>query len=97
VGVNAYQVEEDPADYPALAYPDAGRMQAYLAQLAAYKAQRSAAMWRGRWARWRRRRSPRDQNIFAQVVVAAEAGATHGEICGTLRRELGFGQPLTVV
>ncbi len=36
-------------------------------------------------------------NIFGCVVAAAEAGATHGEICSTLRRELGFGQPLTVV
>jgi len=25
------------------------------------------------------------------VVEAAEAGCTHGEICATLRRELGFG------
>jgi hypothetical protein len=31
------------------------------------------------------------------VVAAAEVGATHGEICGTLRRELGFGHPLTAV
>ena len=29
-----------------------------------------------------------DANIFGSVVAAAEVGATHGEICGTLRREL---------
>jgi pivalyl-CoA mutase large subunit len=37
------------------------------------------------------------QNIFERVIVAAEAGCTHGEICATLRRELGFGQPLVMV
>jgi methylmalonyl-CoA mutase N-terminal domain/subunit len=36
-------------------------------------------------------------NVFGEVVAAAEAGCTHGEICATLRRELGFGHPLVVV
>ena len=36
-------------------------------------------------------------NVFGQVVAAADVGCTHGEICGTLRRELGFGHPLVVV
>ena len=34
--------------------------------------------------------------IMAQVE-AAEAGCSHGEICATLRRKLGFGQPLVRV
>jgi methylmalonyl-CoA mutase N-terminal domain/subunit len=38
-----------------------------------------------------------DENIFAAVVDAADADATHGEIVACLRRELGFGQPLVVV
>ena len=42
-------------------------------------------------------RRRRWRNIFGAVVAAADAGCTHGEICGTLRRELGFGQPLVVV
>jgi methylmalonyl-CoA mutase N-terminal domain/subunit len=37
------------------------------------------------------------QNMFERVVEAAEAGCTHGEICATLRREFGFGQPLIMV
>ena len=37
VGVNAYQVEEDPATYPSLEYPDAARMQSYLYRLADFK------------------------------------------------------------
>jgi methylmalonyl-CoA mutase N-terminal domain/subunit len=97
VGVNAYQVEEDPADYPSLAYPEPQRMRAYLAQLAAFKAQRSAADVARALGALAAAAQSTNQNIFAQVVVAAEAGVTHGEICGTLRRELGFGQPLTVV
>ena len=97
VGVNAYKVDEDPADYPALAYPDAARMQAHLAGLKAYKAQRSATDVARALAGLAAAARSTDQNIFAQVVTAAEACATHGEICDTLRRELGFGQPLTLV
>jgi len=97
VGVNAYQVDEDPAGYPSLAYPEPQRMQAYLAQLAAFKAQRSAADVAQALGALAAAAQSTDQNIFAQVVAAAEAGVTHGEICATLRRELGFGQPLTVV
>ncbi len=97
VGVNAYQVEEDPAGYPSLAYPDPARMQAYLTKLAAFKAQRSASAVQQALGALAGAAQSKDQNIFAQVVACAEAGVTHGEICGTLRRELGFGQPLTVV
>ena len=31
------------------------------------------------------------------VLEAAEAGITHGEIVGCLRKELGFGHPLVIV
>jgi methylmalonyl-CoA mutase N-terminal domain/subunit len=72
-------------------------MQAYLAQLAAFKAQRSPSDVTRAIDALAAAAQSMDQNIFAQVVAAAEAGVTHGEICGTLRRELGFGQPLTVV
>lgn len=97
VGVNKYQVEEDPADYPTLDYPERERMALQLAALAAFKAGRSAADVEKALAALARSAGDESQNIFGQVVAAAEAGATHGEICGTLRRELGFGQPLTVV
>jgi methylmalonyl-CoA mutase, N-terminal domain len=97
VGVNKYQVEEEAADYPALDYPPRERMQAQLERLAQFKAQRSAAgVAQGLDGLARAAQSPRD-NVFAQVVAAAEVGATHGEICATLRREFGFGQPLAVV
>jgi methylmalonyl-CoA mutase N-terminal domain/subunit len=97
VGVNAYQVDEDPADYPSLAYPDRARVSAYLASLAQFKAGRSAAAVAHARDALARSAQTEGANIFGQVVAAAEAGVTHGEICATLRRELGFGQPLALV
>lgn len=97
VGVNAYQIDEDPAGYASLEYPPSERMLGYVERLRAYKRERSQAEVDKAVAALARSANDRTQNVFAQVVQAAEAGATHGEICGTLRRELGFGQPLTMV
>ena len=36
------------------------------------------------------------ENVFEQVVAAAGAGVTHGEICGCLRKVYGNGAPLIV-
>jgi len=96
VGVNAYQSEEDPAAYSVLEYPQRERIAAQLARLAEFKAQRSsdaAAKALDDLAR----AAQGSENIMARVVAAADAGATHGEICACLRRELGFGQPLAIV
>ncbi len=97
VGVNAYQVEEDPATYPSLEYPDAARMQSYLRRLADFKKSRSSADVDKAIGALARSANTAKSNVFEHVVAAAEVGATHGEICGTLRKELGFGHPLTVV
>lgn len=97
VGVNAYQVEEDPATYPSLEYPDAARMQSYLYRLADFKKSRSNTDVNKAISALAKSANSPKSNVFEHVVAAAEVGATHGEICGTLRKELGFGQPLTVV
>lgn len=97
VGVNKYAVEEDPADYPSLEYPDRTRTDAQLDKLKAFKASRSAAGVDKALTALAASAQSRNQNVFAQVVASAEAGAAHAEICSTLRRELGFGQPLTMV
>lgn len=97
VGVNAYQVEEDPATYPSLEYPDAARMQSYLGRLADFKKSRSSTDVDKAISALAKSANTPKSNVFEHVVAAAEVGATHGEICGTLRKELGFGQPLTVV
>jgi len=97
VGVNAYQIEEDPATYSSLEYPDAPRMQSYLGRLADFKKSRSNAEVDKAISALAKSANTPKSNVFEHVVAAAEVGATHGEICGTLRTELGFGNPLTVV
>ena len=77
--------------------PAPERMRAYVERLGAYKKNRSNAEVDKAIAALARSANDREQNVFEHVVRAAEAGATHGEICGTLRKELGFGQPLTMV
>ena len=91
VGVNAYRTDEDRSARPALAKPDPGKMRDHLAAFLAYKQARSAdAVGKAQSALARAANDP-SANVFAAVIAAAEAGCTHGEICGTLRRELGFG------
>ena len=97
VGVNAYQVPEEPDSRSALAKPDPGEMRAHLASFAAWKAARSAQSVGRALDALARDANDARANLYARVVEAAEAGCTHGEICGTLRRELGFGHPLVVV
>lgn len=97
VGVNAYQIEENPDDYRSLEYPSAAHMQTQLQRLAAFKKGRSADAVNRALDALARSAGDARMNVFEQVVAAADAGVTHGEICQTLRRELGFGQPLTLV
>ncbi len=97
VGVNKYATEENPSDYPALDYPDRGRIDAQVEKLRQFKARRSASAVDMALTELAAAAQSKDRNVFEHVVAAADAGATHGEICSTLRRELGFGQPLTIV
>ena len=91
VGVNALPVDEDRSARPSQPKPDAQKMREHIEAFRAHKAARSqAAVAAARDALARAANDPKD-NVFAQVVAAAEAGCTHGEICGTLRREMGFG------
>jgi methylmalonyl-CoA mutase N-terminal domain/subunit len=96
VGVNAYQVEEDASARRPLDKPDPARMQAHLAAFRAWKTQRSQAQVDKALSNLAACANGAG-NIFGAVVDAAEAGCTHGEICATLRREMGFGHPLVVV
>ncbi|CAG0991570.1 methylmalonyl-CoA mutase, N-terminal domain [Burkholderiales bacterium] len=100
VGVNAYRVDEDASARPALPKPDPAGMRAHVRGFADWKARRSAsAVDRALadLARTAQATGTGGGNLFGQVVAAADVGCTHGEICGTLRRELGFGHPLVVV
>ncbi|MBL8325956.1 MAG: acyl-CoA mutase large subunit family protein [Rubrivivax sp.] len=91
VGVNAYQVDEDRSARPINTRPERATMLAHLDDFRAFKATRSPSdVQRALGALARAANDPQD-NIFGRVVEAAGAGCTHGEICATLRRELGFG------
>jgi methylmalonyl-CoA mutase N-terminal domain/subunit len=91
VGVNAYRVDEDAGTRPPVQTVDAERMRAHVDAFTAWKASRSQATVTKALDALARAANAPDENVFAQVVAAAEAGCTHGEICATLRRELGFG------
>ena len=97
VGVNAYQVAEDSTARPINTRPERATMQAFVESFKAFKAQRPQAPVQAALdALARSAGDPRD-NVFARVVEAAEAGCTHGEICRTLRREMGFGHVQALV
>jgi methylmalonyl-CoA mutase N-terminal domain/subunit len=97
VGVNRYQVAEDALARQPLARPDPAGMRAHVASFKAWKAARSGEAVAKALDALGAAAQDRRQNVFEQVVAAAEAGCTHGEICGRLRHELGFGHVQALV
>jgi len=91
VGVNAYQVDEDGGARPINARPDPAAMRAHLDAFRTWKAERAQGQVQHALDALARAAGDARDNVFGRVVEAAEAGCTHGEICATLRRELGFG------
>jgi methylmalonyl-CoA mutase N-terminal domain/subunit len=97
VGVNKYQVDEAASHRPPVLRPEADKMQRHLDDFAAMKAARPASAVAAGLDGLTRAAESADGNVFGAVVEAARAGLTNEEICGRLRRDLGFGQPLVVV
>jgi methylmalonyl-CoA mutase N-terminal domain/subunit len=97
VGVNAYRVDETATDRPPVQDVDGDAVRTHLAAFAAWKATRSQATVGNALDDLARAANAPRANVFEHVVVAAEAGCTHGEICATLRRELGFGHVQAMV
>jgi methylmalonyl-CoA mutase N-terminal domain/subunit len=97
VGVNAFVAEEDASARPVVERPDARLMQRHIDTFNAWKAQRSSRAVEQALDRLSRVADARDGNVFGAVVDGARDGLTHEEICTRLRRDLGYGQPLTVV
>lgn len=97
VGVNAWQVEEDSSARPTNRRPDRAVMEAHVERLRAFKQQRSPSAVQQALDALARSAHDTDDNVFGRVIEAAEAGCTHGEICHTLRRELGFGHVQALV
>jgi methylmalonyl-CoA mutase N-terminal domain/subunit len=97
VGVNKYVADEDAGSRPTVDRPDAEAMRRHLDEFAATKAARSTAEVSAALDALTRAAESTTGNVFGAVVEAARAGLTNEEICGRLRRDLGFGQPLVVV
>ena len=97
VGVNAYRVDEDRSARQSQPKPDPRKMRDHAAAFHAYKAARSPAAVANALDGLARAANDVRDNVFGRVVAAAGAGCTHGEICGTLRREMGFGHVQAIV
>jgi methylmalonyl-CoA mutase N-terminal domain/subunit len=97
VGVNAYQIEEDSSARPVNTRPDRASMQTLIDEFKAFKAERSQSAVQTALDALARSAGDVKENVFGRVVEAAEAGCTHGEICQTLRREMGFGHVQAIV
>lgn len=97
VGVNAYCVEEDSSARPINTRPDRASMQALIDEFKVFKAQRSQAEVQAALDALARSAVDAKDNVFGRVVEAAQAHCTHGEICHTLRREMGFGDVQALV
>ena len=95
VGVNCYQRDDDAAPPPPMR-PDPDTMRAHVDAFVAHKANRSQAEVARALTALHRAAASDDDNVFAQVVEAAAAGVTHGEIVAALRAELGTGTPLII-
>ena len=97
VGVNKYRVPaEAEMEREALKPPSRRKIDAQLARLARFKARRNQGQVRRALDALARAAESKDQNVFEKVVDAACAGITHGEICASLRKVYGYGQPLIV-
>ena len=96
VGVNCYRSDDDGVEQPRPYRPDPATMAAHVQAFKRFKQERGTAEVATAIDELRRAAQSEDLNVFEKVVDAAGAGVTHGEIVGTLRDELGFGDPLIV-
>ena len=97
IGVNCYQNEDGPNLSRSTERPDLARMTEHVARFKAFKEERSPSDVRRALDALARAANSERENVFERIVEAAEAGITHGEIVGGLRKELGFGHPLVTV
>jgi len=93
VGVNRY-TDDSEVPVAALDRPSAELMQGEVDKLKRFKRERSQAAVDKALDELTRAAEDEAINIFAKIVEAVEVGATNGEVCGRLRRDLGFGHPL---
>jgi methylmalonyl-CoA mutase N-terminal domain/subunit len=97
VGVNKYRLPaEEEMTREALKPPPRRKIEVQLRRLKAFKSGRDQGKMRRALDDLARAAESSDQNVYEKVVDAACAGVTHGEICASLRKVYGFGNPLVV-
>lgn len=96
VGVNCYQVDDETIASPPPYRPDTAAMEQHVIEFKQFKQERSQAEVKRALDQMARAANTDNANLFGEVVDAAMAGVTHGEIVACLRDELGFGHPLIV-
>ena len=94
VGVNRYISEDVKLSVEPLERPDPEVMEAHLMAFKIFKKERSNVRVERALDGLTRAAEDENINLLERVIEAAEAGTTHGEICGRMRRDLGFGLPL---
>ncbi len=97
VGVNKYRRDSDDAAAKPLKRPEESKIARQLQKLEAYKTSRNKSDYRLAVGRLQAAAQDESRNIYGAIVDAVSAGMTHGEVVGLLRRELGFGQPQTLL
>ncbi len=96
VGVNKYRLEEDSDARASLKRPSPEKIEAQLESLRQYKKGRDSAAVQRALETLTRVADSENENVYAALVEATIAGATHGEVVAVLRREMGDGEPLIV-
>ncbi|HET9200907.1 MAG TPA: methylmalonyl-CoA mutase family protein [Dehalococcoidia bacterium] len=95
VGVNRFQVEEEPE--VGIFRPDPQTAEAQVAQLNALRAERDAKAVEAALAGLRAASGDESQNLMEPIMAAVRAYSTVGEICGVLREEWGEYSAATAV
>ncbi len=96
VGVNKYRAEDDTEARASLKPPQPERIEAQLKTLARYRNSRDNTAVQRALDDLAKASESKKQNVYAAVVDATVAGATHGEVVATLRGQMGDGEPLIV-
>ena len=94
VGVNSYVSGDTELSVEPLERPDPDVMEKHLMAFKLFKKERSNEQVERALDGLTCAAEDENINLLQKVIEAAEAGATHGEICGRMRRDLGFGTPL---
>ena len=96
VGVNCYTEDNEQTEQPQPYRPDPSTMKAHVEKFKLFKSSRDKNKLEEALHSLRESANDINQNIFEKVIEASAADATHGEIIGILREELGFGHPMIV-